>query len=161
MPKTSRWAAMALCAATLSVHAAPDDVLIVSFIHPERFTDARIARLEGPDTNYIEFQRLLTVHIAGLAARRLKPGEQLEIQVLDADISSPGLYFRYVRFLRWPRINVHYMLRRGDQVLADRDEVISDMSYLSRPNRYPSVDPLRYEKAMLDRWFDKRVGQQN
>lgn len=168
MPNTRHWAALALCAATASARSAPDDVLTVRYVHPENFFDAMIATPQGPDQDHAEFQRLFTAHLASLAAKRLKPGEQLDIRVLDVDLagdvipqlSSPGTDFRILRDSRWPRVSVHYTLRRGDQVVAEADEVISDMSYLERPNRYLSGDPLRYEKAMVDRWFDRLVAPQ-
>ena len=33
------------------------------------------------------------------------------------------------------------------------------MNYLMSGNRYPSIDRLRYEKAMLDDWFDRRIAR--
>ena len=52
------------------------------------------------------------------------------------------------------------MLRwtRGDKVVASAEEQLSDINYLTPRNRYSSGDPLRYEKAMLDRWFEARIG---
>jgi hypothetical protein len=32
------------------------------------------------------------------------------------------------------------------------------MAYLQRMNRYTSDEPLRYEKPMLDAWFDAQFG---
>ena len=33
------------------------------------------------------------------------------------------------------------------------------MNFLLSINRYPGADRLRYEKAMLDDWFEKRIGK--
>jgi hypothetical protein len=41
-------------------------------------------------------------------------------------------------------------------VVASAEELVSDMHYLMTSNRYMTGDRLRYEKAMLDDWFDRR-----
>jgi hypothetical protein len=34
-----------------------------------------------------------------------------------------------------------------------------DMNSPTPSNRYPSANRLRYEKAMLDDWFEKRIAE--
>ncbi len=62
-----------------------------------------------------------------------------------------------VRDITWPRMTLRYTLSRGDQVLASGEDRLVDMNFMMSVNIYASSDPLRYEKAMLDDWFDKRI----
>ncbi len=54
-------------------------------------------------------------------------------------------------------MTLRYTLSRGDQVLASGEDRLVDMNFMMSVNIYASSDPLRYEKAMLDDWFDKRI----
>lgn len=165
MSKITRGLAAALLAAVTAAGVAATDAVSVSFVHPEKFIDAVLASAKGPDTQHTELQRLLTAHFEALAAKGLRAGERLEIQVLDVDLtgesrpqlSPSGADFRVVRESDWPSIKLHYSFSRGGQVVASADEVVADMNFLGRPNRYLTGDPLRYEKAMLDRWFAKVI----
>jgi len=62
-----------------------------------------------------------------------------------------------MRTVTWPSIKLRYVLKQGEQVLAGGEETVSDMAYLDHINSYPSSDPLRYDKRMLDRWFQQRL----
>jgi hypothetical protein len=44
-------------------------------------------------------------------------------------------------------------------VVGSGEERLSDMNFLATPNRYSPDDRLRYEKAMLDHWFESRFGR--
>ena len=44
-------------------------------------------------------------------------------------------------------------------MVAGAEEQIADLNYLVSVNRYPEGDRLRYEKAMLDDWFEKRIAK--
>ena len=46
------------------------------------------------------------------------------------------------------------MVRLDD---SNREETVADMDYLQRINAYPTSDPRRYEKRMLDEWFERRL----
>lgn len=99
----------------------------------------------------------LSEHFQQLAAR-LPPGQDLDIEILDVDLAGRLDPLRRgageIRVLRgqadWPRLQLRYALRAGQ---AD----LSDMSYLQRLNRYASGDRLRYEKRMIDDWFDTAI----
>ncbi len=64
---------------------------------------------------------------------------------------------RILNEMTWPRMRLKYVLSRDGQVIASGQEQVMDMIYLARPNRYSTSDRLRYEKAMLDEWFDQRI----
>ena len=66
-----------------------------------------------------------------------------------------------MREVTWPRIKLRYALTRGDQLLASGEEQLIDQNYLMMTNRYFVGDRLRYEKAMLDAWFERRIGSQH
>jgi hypothetical protein len=139
--------------------------LSVAFVHPENYRDAAYSRRMGSERDRAEVMRDVEQHLVGLAERRLPPGEALRIEVLDIDLAGwfepfvprTGTDLRILRDVTWPRMTVHYRLTRGDEVLADGDERIADMNYLMVSNRYSVSDRLRYEKAMLDDWFDRRI----
>ena len=85
--------------------------------------------------------------------------------MLDVDLAGlvePWHYrlpydVRVLRSVTWPSVKLRYRLVQGEQVLASGDETISDMNYLEHPNAYSTTDPLRYEKWMLDEWFEDRL----
>ena len=78
--------------------------------------------------------------------RGLPAGDTLTIEVLDIDLA-----------ITWPRIKLRYALTRGDQVLSSGEDQVTNLNYLMESNRYFSGDRLRYEKSMLDAWFDQRI----
>jgi hypothetical protein len=145
-------AAVSACAFAGAAH--------VTFVSPEKFADIG-PFINGPEAaaNMAEIAR----HIEQLAARRLPADQVLEVDVLDvrlAGILDPRRYlntpYRVMRESSWPSITMRYRLMRGGGVLASGEETVSDGAYLHFINRYPDGDPLRFEKRMLDNWFDSR-----
>jgi hypothetical protein len=57
----------------------------------------------------------------------------------------------------WPMIQLRYSVEAAGKPLKQGEAKISDQNYLNHMNRYPSSEPLRYEKAMLDDWFKKEI----
>ena len=133
----------------------------VTFVNPEKFTDiGRYGDAREATDNRSEIAR----HIEKLAARELPPDQVLDVEVLDVSLAGRFeyryLWPREVRVMRpvtWPSIKLRYQLKLGDQVLAAGEETVSDMDYLQRINAYPTSDPRRYEKRMLDEWFQQRL----
>jgi hypothetical protein len=58
----------------------------------------------------------------------------------------------------WPRMRLRTRWSRMARVRSG-DEQLANMNYMQRINRYWETDPLRYEKQMLDDWFDKTIVQ--
>jgi len=145
--------------------ACASPTLSVSFVEPKNFTDAGYRNWVASEKDRAEVQHDIEQHLQRLAERKLQPGQSLKIDVLDIDLAGrfEPLRFRAaneVRVMRestWPRIKLRYTLSQGDTVTASREEVVADLNYLGSINRYPSGDRLRYEKAMLDRWFDDEI----
>ena len=133
----------------------------VSFVHPERYSDATLGQGYGAKARE-PVLRNIRAHLEGLGAR-LKPGQTLRIDVLDIDLAGRFEWWRpyayNVRILSgvtWPRIAVRYTLQEEDRTLVAAEESISDLNYQTRMAVSLSSDPLRYEKAMLDDWFRTR-----
>lgn len=139
----------------------------VDFVEPERYTDLS---LSGSSTERIQMHVLeeLKGYLQDLAARSLPPSHTLHVTVYDLDMAGeyepwrvPNLTnTRFIRDVYRPRIDLRYVWRdEHGRVLAERREQVSDLNYLMLADPYYTYnDPLRYEKAMLRRWFEQRFG---
>ena len=135
----------------------------VTFVHPERYTDAE-AYPQGGVRGTLPVQAELRQHLQRLGRQYLKPGQSLNVEITDVDLAGTyeplrfGLAnVRVMRSVTWPRINLHYALRQNGRMLASRQETLVEQIY-QVPTMYSSSDPLRYEKSMLDDWFRRRFG---
>jgi hypothetical protein len=154
-----RWL-LALLMAGLSAGALAGSAH-VSFLNPEKFTDIGPY---GDEREAAQNRSEIARHIERLAARKLPADQVLELAVVDVDLAGnfePWHFWardvRVMRTVTWPSIKLRYVLKQGEQVLAGGEETVSDMAYLDHINSYPSSDPLRYDKRMLDRWFQQRL----
>ncbi|MYM90346.1 DUF3016 domain-containing protein [Rugamonas sp. FT82W] len=143
---------------TLLAGAAWADVS-VSYVKPEDFSDV--------PRNAIDRERVLkdfSDYFATLNAK-LPPGQNLKIEVLDIDMAGRMWPRRNggedIRVLNggadWPRIHLRYTLEQDGKVLRSGDEQLSNMNYMQGISRYGDSDRLRYEKQMLDDWFNKAI----
>lgn len=163
MHKRSRLIAAPLLALGAAAAAAAN--LSIDFVRPESFTDAAYARSSPGPKEHGEVQRDIEQHLQQLAAGALPAEDALEIEVLDVDLAgdfeplrNPSASdLRIMRGITWPRMTLRYTLSRAGQVIASAEDQLSDMHYLMSVNRYPDSDRLRYEKAMLDDWFARRI----
>lgn len=131
----------------------------VSYVKPDEFTDV--------PRNAIDRERVLknfSDYFATLNAR-LPAGQNLKIEVLDIDLAGRMWPRRNggedIRVLNggadWPRVHLRYTLEQDGQVLRSGDEQLSNMNYMQGISRYSDSDTLRYEKQMLDDWFNKAI----
>jgi hypothetical protein len=144
--------------------AASASNLSVHFLHPEDYTDGVYSGSPLSERGMQAVRKSLAGHLEKLAQQNLPGGLTLDVDVLDIDLagrvgplltpSNPNL--RIVRDIDWPRMKVRYTLKRGDQVVLQKEERISDMNFQSSVNPYSPDDHFRYEKAMLDQWFPQR-----
>lgn len=133
----------------------------------EVHADAAYSSAVGSECERAEVQRDIDQHLKQLAERHLAPGRSLEIEVLDVDLAGrfepfrfrSGADVRIVRNVTWPRMRMRYALTDGGQVTSSSEELVADLNYLMSINRYSSGDRLRYEKAMLDDWFERRISK--
>jgi len=140
----------------LAAAAQASGTVQVSFVQPEKFTDARDARRDN-SANLRELKRTLE----DLGARHVADGQSLSIEVLDVDLAGEVIYSRRlrddVRVLKgradWPRIKLRVTLEAGGQPLRRVEQTLTDMAYLQRISRHGDGEFLGYEKRMLDEWF--------
>jgi len=155
----------ACCLLACSGMAAAGSGLSVTFVHPERYADAAYGRPSAGELERAEVQHDIELHLQRLAERGLRMGQALRVEILEIDLAGQfepfrirrGSDVRIFRDVSWPRLGLRYTLTVGGQVAESREEQLTDMDYLGSFNRYSRNDRLRYEKAMLDAWFDKRI----
>lgn len=147
-----------LLAALLALSAASSWAQAeVSYVKPEEFSDVPF--------NVRDREQLLkdlSAHFAHMA-KQLPAGQSLKVEVLDVDLAGRTYPRRFspdeIRVMRggadWPTMHLRYSLEQDGKVLRSGDEHLSNMAYQDRVNRYSSGDPLRYEKQMMDDWFQK------
>jgi hypothetical protein len=132
----------------------------VTYIEPDKFTDVPFVTWEREDT-----LKNLTEHFTWLG-NSLPPGQDLRIEVLDVDLAGRAIpSARLGRDLRvlngradWPRMQLRFSLEQNGQVLKSGEAQLSDMNYQNQVTRYFDSEPLRYEKQMIDDWFEKTIG---
>jgi Protein of unknown function (DUF3016) len=140
----------------------------VTFVQPEKFTDAGHSRGRATERELAELREDLQQHLQGLADRKLAASDALQVEVLDIDLAGDFETNRLTRFvdvrvvrdIASPRITLRYTLKQGDRVVTGAEEQLSDMNFLWGHNRYSNGDRLRYEKPLLDKWFEKRFAKQ-
>ena len=134
----------------------------VTYVQPEGFSDANLRGGYGDKARAPALDGIRQ-HIERLGQRFLKADQSLTIEVLDLDLAGRlepwralAYDVRYMRDITWPRLTLRYTLTQGGVALAQGEETIRDMSYLTDVGARRSSDSLRYEKAMLDDWFRRR-----
>ena len=151
MKKTVLAAVLSLTAAVAWAQAE------VTYIKPEEFSDMPF---NGRDRQQVLDQ--LTDHFKELA-KKLPAGQTLKVEVLDVDLAG-RLYPRRraaedIRIVRggadWPTMHLRYTLEQNGKVLRSGDDQLSNMAYQDRISHYFSDDSLRYEKQMIDDWFQR------
>ena len=139
----------------------------ITFVQPEKFTDAGHSRGRATERDLAELREDLQQHLQRLADRKLAASDTLQVEVLDIDLAGDFEFNRLTRFsdvrvvrdIASPRITLRYTGKLGDRVVSGAEEELSNMNFLWGHNRYSGGDRLRYEKPMLDRWFDKRFAK--
>jgi hypothetical protein len=153
-------------AIALAWSAAAEAGITVSFNQPERYTDVGLYgeySAKGRQATMREIEK----HLEGLAARYLRPGQRLVVDVQDIDLAGryepwrSGAYnVRVLNDVTWPRIAISYRLEQEGATPVVAEESIADLNYLMHVDARRTSDPLRHEKAMLERWFKARFGEQ-
>lgn len=132
----------------------------VTYIKPENFHDLPFATWERD-----EMLQQITDHFAKLG-QSLPQGQDLRIEVTDFDPAGRMIpNARMGRDLRvmtgsadWPRMDLRYTLEQDGRVIKSGEARLADMNYQQTFNQYFDSDPLRYEKNMIDDWFEKTIG---
>jgi hypothetical protein len=148
---------LAAVVALLASSAALAEVT-VTYTKPDDYAD--LARGEYDRERVL---KQFTDYFATLE-KKLPPGENLKIDVLDIDLAGrmyPRRNGDEIRVMNggadWPRMHLRYTLEKDGQVLRSGDDNIANMNYQQSRSSYFDSDPLRYEKQMLDDWFNKAI----
>ena len=149
------------CAALLAAAPTQAGTAVVTFDHPDRYTDI------GPRRDADRVQQQLRQILETLAAERLPASQTLLLAITDVDLAGeipPATRLLHdVRVMGnrpdWPRISLRYALQDGDRPLAEGSDVVSDMAYLTRSTRAVGNQRLPYEQRMLSDWFDSRFAK--
>ena len=151
---------LALAVVLLAAAPASADVQ-VRYAAPERYTDAenRFASGQPLRVTLTELTRIFQ----DLGSPRLRPGERLDVTVLDIDLAGfdrPGFStptgIRVVTDATPPRIRFTYALRRGGRIIAQGEETVTDINFLLTSNPRFSTGGLYYERQLLRDWFARR-----
>jgi len=131
----------------------------VNYVESDKFSDLPFSPWEREGV-----LKQLSEHFAKLG-ERLPQGQDLAIEVTDIDLAGREYpYARSGRDLRvmkgmadWPTMKLRYSLTQDGKVLKGGEARLSDMSYQQRISRFSDSDGLRYEKRMIDDWFDAAI----
>lgn len=150
-------AALAFAGIAAAARAAPATVK-VTFANPAQFNDDDFRYRYTPAERTAAVAEL-TRHIQRAAQSLLKPGQSLQVEILD--LTRAGIYnplhgnaanVRILKDTTPPRIVLHYRLTGGGPAQGGR-EVLTDSNYLMNPSARFSGDRFVYEKALLDDWL--------
>jgi hypothetical protein len=127
----------------------------VDFVQPDHFADAGSTPMDR-QTNLQD----LAAWLKRLGQRDLPPGETLKVQFTQVDLAGepkPTRHGRELRVVRgsadFPSLTLRYTLQRGDHLVTQGEERLTDLDYTNHIRDNFSDEPLGYEKRMLDRWF--------
>lgn len=144
----------ALAVAVSVVPAAAAGTVEVSWLQPERYSDAGRSVADRERT-----MKSLGEYLIQLG-RQLPDGQTLKLEVLDVDLA--GMVEPHgaqeMRILRggadWPRMTVRYTLQHGEQRLKSGEARLADMNYFFFPRGLGMHGTdLAYEKRMIGQWF--------
>jgi len=152
----SSLAALVVLAATTGAAWAQ---VSVSYVKPDEFIDV--------PRSPIDRERMLKDFTQYFSTfdKKLPTGQQLKIEVLDIDLAgrlwprrSGGDDIRVMNGgADWPHMKLRYTLEENGTVLRSGESELSNMMYQQRSTRLSDSDPMRYEKQMIDDWFEKTI----
>ncbi|HEY8877310.1 MAG TPA: DUF3016 domain-containing protein [Roseateles sp.] len=152
----TRWIALGLLALAATARA---DVQ-VNFVNPEKFTDIK----DNDGFRKMDVLKDIEAYLVEQAGKRL-PGRDVRIDVTDVDLAGEvepfGRRMQWLRVMRTvtiPSMAFHYEVREAGKVVRQGDASLRDMNYQDGLNSFTGSEPLRYEKRMLDRWFQQEFG---
>jgi len=131
----------------------------VNYVESDKFSDLPFSPWEREGV-----LKQLSEHFAKLG-ERLPQGQDLAIEVTDIDLAGreypsarSGRDLRVMKGMAdWPTMKLRYSLTQDGKVVKGGEARLSDMSYQQRISRFSDSDGLRYEKRMIDDWFDATI----
>jgi hypothetical protein len=156
---TSTMKRLALAGLLAATAGAASAAVNVTYVHPEKFYDLPFSTWERD-----EMLGQLTDHFKELG-ENLPQGQDLRIEVTDFDpagrIIPNARAGRDLRVLTgradWPRMELRYAIEQNGQVVKSGEAKLADMNYQQSSISVSDNAPLRYEKKMIDDWFDKTI----
>ncbi len=152
------WASRPAPAASMAV-AAPS--VTVTYDDPQQFTENRYRASRRHDRD--DYLDTLKAYLIRRAAPMLNAGQRLEVTVTDIKLAGNyepwrGPQWDDVRFMRDvypPRIDLRFRLVDAHgKVLRQGARTLRNLGYLhDTPARPGDTDPLRYDKALIDKWL--------
>lgn len=146
-----RWIALGLLA--LNANAQAD--VHVNFVKPETFVDIK----DNNGFRQDEILKDIEAHLIAQAQKYL-PAREVRINVTDVDLAGhvepfgrSATWVRVMRTVTLPSISLNYEVLDGGKVVQRGEARLRDMNYQDGFIGYFSGDTLRYEKRMIDRWF--------
>lgn len=131
----------------------------VHYVESDKFSDLPFAPWERK-----EVLDSLADYFAQLG-KSLPAGQELTVDVTDIDLAGreypnmrAGNDLRVLKGMAdWPVMELRYTLSANGQVVKSGNAKLSDMNYLHRSSRLHDSEPLRFEKRMIQEWFDKTI----
>lgn len=146
-----RWITLGLLALTATAQA---DVQ-VNFVKPETFVDIK----DNNGFRQDEILKDIEAHLVAQAQKHL-PGRDVRINVTDVDLAGhvepfgrSATWVRVMRTVTLPSLTLNYEVLDGGKVVQQGKAQLRDMNYQDGFISYFTSDTLRYEKRMIDRWF--------
>lgn len=146
------------------------DVVTVNWENPKEYTDMRPSN----ESRSRFLKRTLNQfdEIFAELGEQLPDGHTLDVLVTNVDLAGQvwpqqfvglghgGGDVRLIKNIDIPRMAFSYTLRNQGGVIKEAEVNLKDMGFLDRAIRGFDSEPLRYEKRMLERWFDKEFSDQ-
>jgi hypothetical protein len=133
---------------------------------PEKYRDVRPSNESRKRFRESTFKRIH--EYMNKLALTLPDNKTLQMKVSDLDLAGqvwPASHIglghsasdvRVIKSIDIPRIDFSYqLLNESGEIVEQADVKLKDMSFLNRSNSFFKSESLRYEKAMLQRWFNK------
>jgi hypothetical protein len=133
---------------------------------PEKYRDVRPSNESRKRFMDATFERI-NKYMNELALA-LPDDQTLLMKVSDLDLAGqvwPASFIglgnsasdvRVIKNIDIPRITFSYqLLDESGEVVQQAEVKLKDMSFMERSNRFFKSESLRYEKSMLQRWFNK------
>jgi Protein of unknown function (DUF3016) len=162
-PKAMLCAGILLFVAGAGVAAQTAQVIVI-FKDPALYIDAGPLAGVDPsqDRNLVALQR----HLERLGQRYLTSGQVLRVEFLDIDLAGSlatwrpaTAELRIMSEVTWPSMRLRYSLEDDGKIVASAEERLVKLDYLGDLTDYRASDPLRFDKVLLDDWFDRHFAR--
>ncbi|MFD2167656.1 DUF3016 domain-containing protein [Thalassotalea euphylliae] len=131
----------------------------VEWINPDEYRDVRPAnesRKRFQERTFKEFEEFFVE-----LAAKLPEGQKLHVKVTNVDLAGNVEFgrtqqIRIVRQIHFPRFEFEYSLLDADkEVVTAGQEDLKDMNFLHHVNTKVNSESLKYEKYMIEKWFNQ------